>query len=424
MSVLTTIAPRLLNVGLRGLALVSRFALLFFLAKLLEPEEVGLFGLFLAIIAFSIFLIGGDFYAFSHREMLSRPREQWFYIMQHHISAIVILYLIFLPFQILIFSFDFLPLDFLIWFYPLLIVEHITLEMNRFLVVMKKPLLASWVLFLRMGAWVWVLVPIIWFNPDARSLDTVFFYWLLGGTAALFLGAAGIIQEVPFKGFCPLSREWIIKGFRVGGLFLIATLLLRTLFTVDRFIVDALLGSELLAVYVLYAGIAMAVYNFLDPAIFSFLYPKLVSAYRRGDICHYRKLYKELWMSTLAVSILLAISAATVAPWLLEWVGRNVYLEHISLLWLLLFVVVVYALSMVPHYGLYSVGGDRTILVAHLLAVILFTCSIWILSEHKVLESVAWSLLLAFLGLGVFKLLGYLRLAPRDDKLIKRVSDI
>lgn len=44
------VLERLLNLVLRGTTLVSKFALLFVLAKFLEPLEVGLYGLFSATI--------------------------------------------------------------------------------------------------------------------------------------------------------------------------------------------------------------------------------------------------------------------------------------------------------------------------------------------------------------------------------------
>lgn len=56
------VLERLLNLVLRGTTLVSKFALLFVLAKFLEPLEVGLYGLFSATIFYCLMALGFDFY--------------------------------------------------------------------------------------------------------------------------------------------------------------------------------------------------------------------------------------------------------------------------------------------------------------------------------------------------------------------------
>jgi len=410
--------PRLLNVGLRGMALVSRFVLLFFLARFLAPAEVGLFGLFLATLAFSVLIVGGDFYTFSHRELLSRPKSEWAFVIEHHLVAVALLYGVFLPAQLLLFQFDLLPPEMLLWFFSLLIVEHVTQEINRLLVVMQKPLLASWILFVRMGLWIWVVVPLMLLYPEYRNLETLFFCWFVGASLATFWGLLLIVREVEGWCFFSLNYAWLRKGFRVSVLFLLATIALKLLFTVDRFVVEALVGEDLLGVYVLYAGMAMAVFNFLDPAVFSFLYPRLISAYRQQRFSEYKKIYRELFLSTLFVSGLLVLLVFILAPWVLAWVGHEIYLEQLSLLWLLLLVVLVYALGMVPHYGLYALGGDREIMMAHLLAVLVFTLVVWVTAESVPLTAAAWGLLAAFSAMGLFKGWRYRCLFSQDKSFL------
>ena len=56
---LKVVAPRVANVALRALAIGSKFALILALARLLEPADLGMFGLFAATVGFSVVLIGG-----------------------------------------------------------------------------------------------------------------------------------------------------------------------------------------------------------------------------------------------------------------------------------------------------------------------------------------------------------------------------
>lgn len=56
-----TPVTRLINLNLRTVTLLSKFALIFVLAKLLEPAEVGLYGLLAATVALGFMALGYDF---------------------------------------------------------------------------------------------------------------------------------------------------------------------------------------------------------------------------------------------------------------------------------------------------------------------------------------------------------------------------
>ena len=60
---------------LRSLSLGSRFILLFVLARLLKPSDVGIYGLMTATIAFSVLVLGGDYYTYSQRELMAGPGD-------------------------------------------------------------------------------------------------------------------------------------------------------------------------------------------------------------------------------------------------------------------------------------------------------------------------------------------------------------
>ncbi len=81
------LGTRLLNVALRGLSMGSRFLLIFALAKLLSPTELGLFGLMMATVSISVLIIGVDYYTYTQRELLARPVEQWSFVIQHQIKS-------------------------------------------------------------------------------------------------------------------------------------------------------------------------------------------------------------------------------------------------------------------------------------------------------------------------------------------------
>lgn len=409
------LAPRLLNVALRALAMGSRFALIIVLAKLIEPVDLGLLGLILATIAFGVLVIGGDYYTYSQRELLAIPKQRWSFVLQHQAIATSILYITLMPALLLLFSMELLPIHLVFWFYILLTLEHVAQEINRLLVAMQRPLLASWILFLRMGAWVWALLMIMWLNPEARTLEVTFQAWAIGVALAIIVGMRGIHNEVkPWRAW-PLDRAWLMRGFKTGLLFLLATLSFKALTTIDRFIFQHINGLEMLGVYVLYAGMAMAIINFMDAAVFSFLYPRLISAHTQGDDVMYTRIYKEMIWSTIVMAIGIPIIIALIAPHILHWTGRQIYNEHLSLLWLLLIASVIYSISTLPHFGLYAKKNDRIILAAHLSALIIFIGTIVATTTWNPLHTVPLALIAAFTWIGCFKLYFYVN-RPRNKQ--------
>ena len=70
------LSKRFLNLVLRGSTLASKFALIFVLAKFLEPAEVGLYGLFSATIFYCLMALGFDFYTYSTREIIVSDKKK------------------------------------------------------------------------------------------------------------------------------------------------------------------------------------------------------------------------------------------------------------------------------------------------------------------------------------------------------------
>ncbi len=382
--------------------------MLFVLARLLPPTELGLYGLMTATVGFSVLIVGGDYYTYSQRDLLSRPKEQWSFVIQHQCVAIVLLYIVLLPLQGLIFVFDLLPKQYAICFFAVLIGEHLSQEINRLLIAMQRPLTASWVLFVRLGLWVWVVLPLMWYMPSIQQLETIFFAWFIGSVFAVIIGSIIVWRDVGCWRWWPLDWKWLRLGYKKGLIFLIATMCFRALFTVDRYAVEHFAGGDMLGVYVLYMSMAGAIINFMDPAIFSFLYPRLVSAWRQGQHEIYKRTFRELALSAILTSLGLALICATLAPWVLNWTGKSIYLNQLPLLWILLLVAVIYTIGMVPHYGLYARGADRSIMFAHISSLAIFIIIVVLMAEAFPLYVVPLSLVVAFSWMGGLKMWLYL----------------
>lgn len=401
------LSTRLLNIALRGLSMGSRFILIFALAKLLSPAELGLFGLMLVTVSFSVLIVGADYYTYSQRELLARPVDQWSFVIQHQMKAQMMLYSILLPAQLLIFVFDLLDWQYVLWFYSLLILEHIAQEINRLLIVMHKQLIASWVLFIRSGSWILVVIPLMFMSERYQNLTTLYVAWLIGSALAIIVGGLAIKQILPVWNKVPTDYNWLKKGFKVGGLFLLATICFKALFTFDKYAVEALSSINTLGVYVFYIGIVMGVYNFLEPAVFSFLYPRMLQSYQMQEIDKYQKTFRELVFSTFTISVILAVIIWFGVPYIIDWIDKPIYREYLDSLLLLILVGLIYTLGYIPHYALYAMRGDKWIVVAHITGILVFFASLSCFQLNNVIQTVALALLLAFGWIAIVKMVGY-----------------
>lgn len=259
---------RFANMGIRGLTLLSKFILIFFLAVYLEPKELGIYGLFSATISYAIFFLGLDFYTYTTRELLRRDQTEWGRLLKSQGALHIALYLFFLPLLLVLFIYGFLEWQFAPWFFLLLVFEHINQELMRLLIAISHQFAATMALFFSQGLWAAAITVWMFSDEQARELTSVFGAWLIGNICALVIGVAVLVKKEIGNWHRSVDWKWLKKGFPVALPILLSTVCIRGIFTLDRYYVDFLLGSELLGVYVLFISIASSLMAFLDAGVF------------------------------------------------------------------------------------------------------------------------------------------------------------
>lgn len=404
---------RLVNLGLRGSTLVSKFLLIFFLARFLEPSELGLYGLLAASVAYGLYLLGLDFYIFTTREILSTDRSVWGRLLKSQLSLVAILYSVFLPLISLLFVTELLPWRLFPWFLALIVLEHVAQELNRLLVALSRQVIASWVLFFRSGLWGLFVVAAMYLDSSIRYLETVFLGWIVSATFGVILGVFVIARIRPGGWQDTVDWYWVRRGLKVAIPMLIATLALRGLYTIDRYWFEALAGLDVLGAYVLFIGICNALVSFMDAAVFAFLYPSLISAFADQNSGEFRQKFHQLALQTVVLVCLFSLVAWALIEPLLQWLNKPLYSEHQYLFGWLLLANSIFLLSMVPHYGLYARGNDRPIITGHLLGFIAFLIATAIFSQVWPVFAVPYGLVTAFSLILVWKFVHFVRLTPR-----------
>lgn len=393
----------MLSLGLRGGGLAGKFILIFFLARVITAEDLGVYGLIVVTLSYVSFFLGLDFYIFSGRAMAQAKSYQISAMLRDQLVLYSCSYLVMLPLLSILFLIDLLPIEFIVVFYVLLILEHLSQECVRLLIMLEHPFKASVMLFIRIGSWAYVLIGLFVIDIISIDLITVFWSWVAADSVALILGGWWFRKLLFCKQKSNINWPWIFNGLRISAFFLLGTLALRGLFTFDRYLVDFFSGKEILGVYSFYIGVSSSLITFIDAAIFSFRYPKLIRIYKMGDITvfnQYRMSFiKETIVSVIVLGLILGVGVVPI----LKWIDRPVYLEYISIYYILLGSSMVYVISYVPHLVLYAMGEDKIIVGSHIAGLVLFLLFGFLLGFLYGFAGVTFSILLSFIFIGLFK---------------------
>lgn len=404
---------RIVNIGLRFATLITRFMLVFFLARYLEPASIGYYGLFTAAVGFSLYFVGLDFYVYVTREIIRSPGDQRGNLLKGQAALAVILYVVGLPAAILILNQAGWPGNLLWWFVPILLLEHFNQEVYRLLIALSEQIAASLLLFVRQGSWAIAAVALMAWDAGSRSLDVVMALWSCAGMAAAILGIIAV-RRMRMGGWRkPIDWSRVKKGIAVSTTFLIATLALRGIQTVDRYWLEALGGIEVVGAYVLFVGVAGTLMVFLDAGVFSYAYPKLISLSHAEEHGRAKLEVRQIFFQVIAVVAAFSAVSWFCLPILLDWVGSPVYKDEIFLYPWILVATAINALGMVPHYALYARGVDRPIIYSHVAALPIFVLSTWLFSGAYAVLAVPVGLIIAFTLILTWKTVAYLLIDTR-----------
>ncbi len=355
---------------LRGAGLVSKFALMVYLARVLPPADLGFYGLFTAAVAYSVFAVGLDYYTYANRDLIGRPDNEWparlrdqavlhgcGYLLLGASAALVGLWRGISPALVLLFC-------------AILVCEHLAIEVYRLLVIQRRNVRANVVFFCRIGLPAYGAILVMALDPSTRSVSTVLACWLGGSALGVLVGAAPLAR-LPWRGVSrvPLDLNRLWGGLRIAAVFLAGTLLMRVPLIADRYLLDFFADRTTVGVYTFFFGIAAAIPQLLEASVVAQRYPRLVEAHKAGRLDELARLRRSMLREIGAVTLALSIACLILIHPLLIYIGRVEYEAHWPVLVLLVLANGLSVVSLTWHYHLYAGGRDRAIFVANAISV-------------------------------------------------------
>lgn len=254
--------------------------------------------------------------------------------------------------------------------------EHAALEVNTWLFSLHRPRAASWLLFVRTGAWAGIAIGALTVHA-IDSIDGLFAIWI---AADLFVVvAAGLLiahaaRRLPSMPALSATRVRLATVWRDGAPFFVALLLLSVLQYLERFIASALLDADAIGRYVFVWSIANAIQTIASATVVAVAAPRLVGALdtTRGAAPAFRAELARALRASLLLTGAAALAIALAHPWIFRLAHASGDALSTAMLGILLLSFVLRAAADVLWAAAVALRAGR--MVACVIAVLTVAC--------------------------------------------------
>lgn len=361
-----------LNIVLRGLTLVSKFGLVFFLAFAFSPRDLGVYGLMVSALSFAVFGLAFEYHYYTRRQLVHADDGTRAVLLRDQMALHVATLVIALPLVAImarpLFGGWMTP-ALLAWFVMLLPLELISQELMQGLVAISRPVQANVVLFMRTAAWICPFIAVASLRPNQRTLAALFLWWAVGAVtsivaASFFLRVGGVPHAVRE----PIDWRKTLTGIRESLPFIVTTGSSIGLLQLGRFFIEANDGLAAVGVFTFFASLAAALHTLVNSGVPLVRMPRLIKVWGDRDDRRFQRELSEMTVYTAVSAVLLAIVFIVGVGIVLQWVGKGDYEGKLPVFYLLLTGAVLRAQADVPIYALYAQRCDRVLLVAYVMA--------------------------------------------------------
>ncbi|SMF44025.1 Membrane protein involved in the export of O-antigen and teichoic acid [Azospirillum oryzae] len=187
--------------------------------------------------------------------------------------------------------------------------EHINNDIFHVLSNRSRPLLANVAMFVRSAAWVIIYLAVAVAFPQFRSLEWVLVLWACGGFAGVAIFAA-VTRRWLWRSAArtALRRSTITDALWRARLLYAADLAAVSGLYLDRYLVSLFLGIEAAGTYFLFWSVANAANTLVTMGVMQIQRPRLIRAWRIGGAASHRRLARSFANRTAVAAV--AISTA------------------------------------------------------------------------------------------------------------------
>lgn len=352
-----------LDAIIRLITIATRGLFVFAAAKYLDGVDFGLYIAIGATISLLQYFVAGDYSYITHRDLFA-GRARLEEILGAQVPLLAVLFLATIPVLIIVLP-SHIEIHLIILAAVILLLESITSELQRHLVAVSKFTRANVLLFLKSAGWMIPALCLFYLSNNFQDVDVLLISWTIGLVVSFGVGIMGVPRNITLQ--WGANKRLLLKYLTVVPIVLVGTLATRALFSVDRIIVEKLIGLEAVGVYGLFVGVAAAFVAILDAGILARSYPSLVTNAINNQK-QFNYLSRRTQVSIIVVTIFaIGVYYSTVEIFL-HFISKPGLVEYSKAGALLILAYGVYSLSFSINCKLYAFGRDKTISIINVIA--------------------------------------------------------
>lgn len=316
------------NTLLRILAILSKFILALYITKIFGLDIMGMYGITISIISFIVYLSGAELYAVLTPKYSNRNKKNSFYFSNQIFFSFISCFLLSLVTITFIEKNNFIYLIFFV-----AIVESISQEIYRLLLIQGNSLAANILFFIKNGTWTYLtlicyyifdvkkpieLLLVIWFSCDLIGI--IFYFNLLRKKHDIIVSIRKI--NLKFLSYCIPKLIPVFSG----------SIIMRGIVTLDKLILSYFTTLSNVGIYSFFFSICNALQALIDAGYISSSYKKIIRLSMNKKFKDFRKIILNL----MIISIFLILPTTIFSYFFFVLFKFSDYKDNISLLALIL----------------------------------------------------------------------------------------
>ncbi|MCZ7657727.1 MAG: hypothetical protein M5U07_07640 [Xanthobacteraceae bacterium] len=353
----------LVIMAMRGATQVAKFGLTLFVARFLDLETLGLYGLIAGLTVILPVVAGLGLFNCLSRNAVTQTLPETIGEARRYLEIQAVVHALVLAAAALAGT---------LWSGALLatlvvvtvLLEHLNNDISTLLNHLRRPRLSNVLMFVRSAAWIAVYVALALLLPSLRTLPALLAFWI-GGSLVAVVAFTVATRDWPWASALAAGRPrgWFRDRFLESRALYVNHLANIVGQFLDRYLVGLFMGLELTGVYFLFWSIGNALMNLVRTGMIQVSEPHLIRAYGRRD-GSYAGLFRRFVLEVVLTTALFGLVTAGLAHYGLSYLQRPLLADWLPVLWLILLGAVLRMIYEVQEVNLYSRREDIRILAS------------------------------------------------------------
>jgi len=350
----------MISTGVHGLGLAIRLLFVMVLVRQSSPAVLGYVGLLIAIEMISIYFAGFELHTFSTRRYARHACPSQLRIC---FGAHLRIFRFSAPLAALVamgsawvFDVELEALGFAC-FAVIAATGTVTQEVNRYLVLMHKPVRSVVMSFLRTAAWMPVVIPLI--GAEAESLRAILIAWMLASLLAMSWGLHAVRSAL--SRHLRMRTRYVLYALRRSFSYYAVATASVVQANVERFVLQVMLGPTAVGIYSLFLTLANTLTALIQAGVLNIFLPRLLVGY--GGLQPDRRAFlDEAMKRALVICLIMSVAILAMAVPIVQLTRHADYLSYFWVLPALLAGQTILMWTQPVHLALYGAHHDYLLL--------------------------------------------------------------